>query len=192
MIHLSPVLGKGRERGLIPAWLFTLLISACSVLLDHHCDLGTSSLVCSLCLCLLLACIPLSGAGKWARPCWWVSFGLQQMARVVSYCWGRCGAICVVRLGLTQGESFSWTSAFTLYWGQSSLDKNLKITLSCLLALHLTRMGGIARTDQVSDSSALSPASKNSPLQMVSVRTFFRIRSLPSIWQVWVILLNLN
>lgn len=35
--------------------------------------------------------------------------------RVVSYCWGRCGAICAVRLGLTQRESFSWTSAFTLH-----------------------------------------------------------------------------
>lgn len=35
--------------------------------------------------------------------------------RVVSYCWGRCGAICAVRLGLTQREGFSWTLALTLY-----------------------------------------------------------------------------
>lgn len=35
--------------------------------------------------------------------------------RVVSYRWGRCRAICAVRLGLTQRESFSWTPAFTLY-----------------------------------------------------------------------------
>lgn len=41
---------------------------------------------------------------------------------LVSYCWGRCGAICAERLGLTQRGSFSWTPAFTLYSGQSSLD----------------------------------------------------------------------
>lgn len=33
---------------------------------------------------------------------------------LVSYCWGRCGAICAARLGSTQRENFSWTPAFTL------------------------------------------------------------------------------
>lgn len=35
--------------------------------------------------------------------------------RVVSQCWGRCGAICAMRIGLIQRESFNWTPAFTLY-----------------------------------------------------------------------------
>lgn len=52
LFHLS---WRKGERGLKPAWLFTLLISACSVLLDHHCDLDRSSLVClkppCVCVC---------------------------------------------------------------------------------------------------------------------------------------------